>query len=320
LTKRSTTSPSGHQVRRKATKCRRPLYAIAVIYANKKKEYAKAESVYTKLAMSFPDDATAASAAYQRARILAQHLKKPDSAIVAYEYCLKRYRGDLRFSRSVGIERTHKTIQTLRSKPLDARLTPIPPASGRRTTRQHGVCVHGLWWKDSSPDFTRAVSRVQCRIYRAPGPTCPATRSSISTGRHTGRRTATTSRSSKRKPTSNRTSSWTPAVSMEYGSPGQLKKIEYASYVAAALGYLMVEQRDAVGLTIYDEQVRCGCSHACGETLSPADSPRTRKPQNRQQNRHGGCPSSGCGAHQATRARGCLKRPFSTIRGKSPQL
>jgi len=28
--------------------------------------------------------------------------------------------------------------------------------------------------------------------------------------------------------------------SMEYGSPGQLKKIEYASYVAAALGYLML--------------------------------------------------------------------------------
>lgn len=44
--------------------------------------------------------------------------------------------------------------------------------------------------------------------------------------------------------------------SMEYGSPGSLRKIEYASYVAAALGYLMVEQRDAVGLTIYDERVR----------------------------------------------------------------
>ncbi len=44
--------------------------------------------------------------------------------------------------------------------------------------------------------------------------------------------------------------------SMEYGSTGHLRKIEYASYVAAALGYLMVEQRDAVGLTIYDEQVR----------------------------------------------------------------
>jgi uncharacterized protein (DUF58 family) len=44
--------------------------------------------------------------------------------------------------------------------------------------------------------------------------------------------------------------------SMEYSSAGSLKKIEYASYVAAALGYLMIEQRDAVGLTIYDEQVR----------------------------------------------------------------
>lgn len=44
--------------------------------------------------------------------------------------------------------------------------------------------------------------------------------------------------------------------SMDYSSPGNLKKIEYASYVAAALGYLMIEQRDAVGLTIYDEQVR----------------------------------------------------------------
>jgi uncharacterized protein (DUF58 family) len=44
--------------------------------------------------------------------------------------------------------------------------------------------------------------------------------------------------------------------SMDYASAGQLKKIEYASYLAAALGYLMVEQRDAVGLTVYDEQVR----------------------------------------------------------------
>ncbi len=37
---------------------------------------------------------------------------------------------------------------------------------------------------------------------------------------------------------------------------GQLRKIEYASYIAAALAYLMVEQRDAVGLTVYDEKVR----------------------------------------------------------------
>ena len=44
--------------------------------------------------------------------------------------------------------------------------------------------------------------------------------------------------------------------SMGYGSEGHLKKIQYASYVAAALAYLMTEQRDAVGLTIFDESVR----------------------------------------------------------------
>jgi uncharacterized protein (DUF58 family) len=44
--------------------------------------------------------------------------------------------------------------------------------------------------------------------------------------------------------------------SMSYSSNGKLSKLEYASYVAAALSYLMVQQRDAVGLTIYDEKVR----------------------------------------------------------------
>lgn len=44
--------------------------------------------------------------------------------------------------------------------------------------------------------------------------------------------------------------------SMDYSSNGHLRKVEYASYIAAALAYLMVEQRDAVGLTIYDERVQ----------------------------------------------------------------
>ncbi|MCI0706349.1 MAG: DUF58 domain-containing protein [Ignavibacteriae bacterium] len=44
--------------------------------------------------------------------------------------------------------------------------------------------------------------------------------------------------------------------SMDYSSNGGLRKIEYASYIAAALAYLMVEQRDAVGLTVYDEAIR----------------------------------------------------------------
>jgi uncharacterized protein (DUF58 family) len=44
--------------------------------------------------------------------------------------------------------------------------------------------------------------------------------------------------------------------SMDYASKGNLKKFEYASYVAAALSYMMVEQRDAVGLTLFDEGIR----------------------------------------------------------------
>ncbi len=44
--------------------------------------------------------------------------------------------------------------------------------------------------------------------------------------------------------------------SMDYASKGNIKKFEYVSYIAAALSYLMIEQRDAVGLTLFDEEVR----------------------------------------------------------------
>jgi uncharacterized protein (DUF58 family) len=44
--------------------------------------------------------------------------------------------------------------------------------------------------------------------------------------------------------------------SMDYASKGNLKKFEYASYLAAALSYLMIEQRDAAGLTLFDEGIR----------------------------------------------------------------
>jgi len=36
----------------------------------------------------------------------------------------------------------------------------------------------------------------------------------------------------------------------------QISKIEYASFIAASLSYLMIQQRDAVGLTLYDSIVR----------------------------------------------------------------
>lgn len=44
--------------------------------------------------------------------------------------------------------------------------------------------------------------------------------------------------------------------SMAYASQGRPSKLEYASYITAALAQLMIQQRDAVGLTIFDEKVR----------------------------------------------------------------
>ena len=44
--------------------------------------------------------------------------------------------------------------------------------------------------------------------------------------------------------------------SMEYSSPGNITKLQYASYLIAALSYMMLKQQDAVGLTVFDEQIR----------------------------------------------------------------
>ena len=44
--------------------------------------------------------------------------------------------------------------------------------------------------------------------------------------------------------------------SMGYGSPGQKTKYEYACHVAAALGYIVSKERDSLGVTIYDNEVR----------------------------------------------------------------
>lgn len=43
--------------------------------------------------------------------------------------------------------------------------------------------------------------------------------------------------------------------SMTYASPGQMTKLEYASYLAASLAYMMVKQQDAVGLATFDETI-----------------------------------------------------------------
>ncbi|MGD9898944.1 MAG: DUF58 domain-containing protein [Calditrichaceae bacterium] len=43
--------------------------------------------------------------------------------------------------------------------------------------------------------------------------------------------------------------------SMNYGSAG-IKKSEYATYLSASLAYLMMKQRDATGLVLFDEKIR----------------------------------------------------------------
>lgn len=43
--------------------------------------------------------------------------------------------------------------------------------------------------------------------------------------------------------------------SMAYASAGRITKLEYASYLAASLAYMMVKQSDAVGLALFDETV-----------------------------------------------------------------
>ncbi len=46
------------------------------------------------------------------------------------------------------------------------------------------------------------------------------------------------------------------SASMKFASKGNITKFEYASYLAAALSYLLIKQRDAVGITLYDTQIR----------------------------------------------------------------
>jgi uncharacterized protein (DUF58 family) len=43
--------------------------------------------------------------------------------------------------------------------------------------------------------------------------------------------------------------------SMAYASEGNMPKILYASFLVAALSYMMIKQQDAVGLAVYDERI-----------------------------------------------------------------
>lgn len=44
--------------------------------------------------------------------------------------------------------------------------------------------------------------------------------------------------------------------SMSYASPGNVSKLQYAQYVAAALAYMVLQQQDSVGLATFDDKVQ----------------------------------------------------------------
>ncbi|MCS6807328.1 MAG: DUF58 domain-containing protein [Bacteroidota bacterium] len=46
------------------------------------------------------------------------------------------------------------------------------------------------------------------------------------------------------------------SASMNYASQGNIAKFEYACYLAAAMAFLMMKQQDAVGLALYDTDIR----------------------------------------------------------------
>ncbi|HYG75313.1 MAG TPA: DUF58 domain-containing protein [Planctomycetota bacterium] len=44
--------------------------------------------------------------------------------------------------------------------------------------------------------------------------------------------------------------------SMKYASPGNISKLEYASYIAASLTYMLIRQQDSVGMVLFDNKVK----------------------------------------------------------------
>lgn len=50
------------------------------------------------------------------------------------------------------------------------------------------------------------------------------------------------------------------SASMDYGN-GEVTKLRYTTLLGAALGYLMITQRDAVGLVVFDERIRAILPH-----------------------------------------------------------
>lgn len=46
------------------------------------------------------------------------------------------------------------------------------------------------------------------------------------------------------------------SASMGFASKGNISKFEYSSYLAASIAYMLINQRDAIGLALYDTKIR----------------------------------------------------------------
>jgi len=84
------------------------------------------------------------------------------------------------------------------------------------------------------------------------------------------------------------------SASMGYASKG-MTKLQYASYLAGALSYLMMQQRDAVGLVTFDEKNPTVSPTPFGYYLPQPNFDRTRQDRKQLQNRPCRSPASNGG-------------------------
>jgi hypothetical protein len=72
------------------------------------------------------------------------------------------------------------------------------------------------------------------------------------------------------------------SASMTYGS-GKVSKLEYAKFLAASIAYMVLKQRDSVGLSVFDFDV-CHSGdrpHAAGDQADPENDHRQAAPRHR---------------------------------------
>ena len=129
-----------------------------------------------------------------------------------------------------------QTLANLEGLDLQARMIVEGYVAGQHASPYHGFSVEFAQHREYVPGDDIKPHRLES-VVAAPG-------SSFSS-------------STRRKPTS---SDWTcmldTSESMAYASTGNVSKLQYAQFIAAALGYMVLRQQDSVGLALFDDAVR----------------------------------------------------------------